>query len=282
MSDPLEALRLPIPSLDPDPAFTTRLRARLERALALPPGVVMTETSATTRPATAYRHADVGYAWLSVPDLDRALAFYETVLSWTVTAGGDSQGRQVTGRSPHLGLHGGAARGTLHCSYAVEDIEAAIERVRAAGGRAGEPSRAPYGLMAGCTDDQGTVFALYQPPDGVGSDPPATGGHGDLVYTTFEVVDSARARAFYGAVLGWRFTPGGVEDGWQVEGVMAGLQGGHPRATTLPMWRVDDLGAALEQVRAAGGEAGEPQTRSYGLEALCADDQGTRFYLGQL
>lgn len=282
MSDPLEALRLPIPSLDPDPAFTTRLRARLERALTLPPGVVMTETSATTRPATAYRHADVGYAWLSVPDLDRALAFYETVLSWTVTAGGDSQGRQVTGRSPHLGLHGGAARGTLHCSYAVEDIEAAIERVRAAGGRAGEPSRAPYGLMAGCTDDQGTVFALYQPPGGVGSEPPATGGHGDLVYTTFEVVDSARARAFYGAVLGWRFTPGGVEDGWQVEGVMAGLQGGHPRATTLPMWRVDDLGAALGQVRAAGGEAGEPQARSYGLEALCADDQGTRFYLGQL
>ena len=164
----------------------------------------MTETSAKTRPGTAYRHADVGYAWLSVPDLDRALAFYGTVLSWDVVAGSGSQGRQVIGRSPHLGLQGGAARGTLHCCYAVEDIEAAVDRVRAAGGRAGEPSNAPYGPVADCLDDQGTAFALYQPPDGVGSEPPAMGNHGDLVYTTFEVVDSARVRAFYGAVLGWR------------------------------------------------------------------------------
>lgn len=32
----------------------------------------------------------------------------------------------------------------------------------------------------------------------------------------------------------------------------------------------------------AGGDAGGVQTRSYGLEALCADDQGVRFYLGEL
>ncbi len=242
----------------------------------------MTETSTDIRPATAYRHGDVGYAWLSVPDLDKAVSFYAAVLSWTVAAGSDSQGRQVSGRAPHLGLHGAAAHGTLHCCYAVEDIQTAVERVRAAGGRAGEPSRAPYGPVADCTDDQGTVFALYQPPGGVATAPPAMGGHGDLVYTTFEVVDSARARAFYGAVLGWRFTPGGVEDGWQVAGGMAGFQGGHAQATTLPMWRVDDLGAALERVRTAGGDAGGPQTRSYGLEALCEDDQGVRFYLGEL
>jgi len=35
-------------------------------------------------------------------------------------------------------------------------------------------------------------------------------------------------------------------------------------------------------VRTAGGDAGGDEIRSYGLEALCADDQGVRFYLGEL
>jgi predicted enzyme related to lactoylglutathione lyase len=241
-----------------------------------------TDAAPARRRGPSYRHGDVGYAWLSVPDIDRAAAFYAAVLGWSVAAGADSQGRQVAGRSPHLGLHGGQARATVNCCYAVEDVAAAAARVRAAGGVAGEPEQAPYGLVVDCTDDQDTVFALYQPPGGVGTDPPPMGGHGDLVYVTFEVVDSARARAFYGEVLGWTFAPGSVEDGWQVEGATAGLHGGHPRATTLPMWQVDDIAAALERVRAAGGTSTDPQTRPYGLEAECADDQGTRFYLGQL
>jgi predicted enzyme related to lactoylglutathione lyase len=33
--------------------------------------------------------------------------------------------------------------------------------------------------------------------------------HGDLAYLTHAVADTARARAFYGAVLGWAFLPGG-------------------------------------------------------------------------
>lgn len=289
MPDPFDALHAPLTPVDPDPVFAAHLRVRLKRALALPRGVLVSEnTPDTTDAASAavrepsYRHGDVGYAWLSVPDLDRAVVFYSAVLGWSVGPGSDVEGRQVAGRSPHLGLHGGEVRATLNCCYAVADMAAAVARVRAAGGQAGEPSRAPYGLVADCTDDQGTAFALYQPPGGVGTKPPAVGGQGDLVYVTFEVVDSGRARAFYGEVLGWGFTPGSVRDGWQVQGAMAGLHGRHPQATTLPMWRVDDLAGAVERVRAAGGTSTEPQARPYGLEAECADDQGTRFYLGQL
>jgi predicted enzyme related to lactoylglutathione lyase len=47
------------------------------------------------------------------------------------------------------------------------------------------------------------------------------------------------------------------------------------------MWRVADLRAAVGRVRAAGGTATEPRQEPYGLTADCADDQGTRFYLGQ-
>jgi predicted enzyme related to lactoylglutathione lyase len=43
----------------------------------------------------------------------------------------------------------------------VSDIDAAVTRVREAGGTVlAEPSRQPYGLMAECTDDQGGRFYL--------------------------------------------------------------------------------------------------------------------------
>lgn len=48
-------------------------------------------------------------------------------------------------------------------SYRVNDIAAAVERVRAAGGRADEPERRPVGLLAECADDQGMTFRLWQP-----------------------------------------------------------------------------------------------------------------------
>jgi predicted enzyme related to lactoylglutathione lyase len=51
----------------------------------------------------------------------------------------------------------------VQLSYRVDDIAAAIERVRAAGGRADEPVRRQFGLLAECTDDQGATFRLFQP-----------------------------------------------------------------------------------------------------------------------
>lgn len=48
------------------------------------------------------------------------------------------------------------------------------------------------------------------------------------------------------------------------------------------MYRVDDLAAALQAVRDAGGSAGDPEVQPYGITSSCADDQGTRFHLGQL
>lgn len=227
----------------------------------------------------AWRHADIGYAWLEVPDVERAVAFYGAVLGWRVGPGSLEQGRQVTGTTPSLGLSGGGQHATLNCAYAVADVDAAVERVRAAGGTAAEPDDRPYGRLSDCRDDDGRVFALYQPPGGVGE---AVVEGADLAYTTFEVVDSGRFKTFYGVVLGWEFSPGGVPDGWQISTGVGGLQGGHPVATTLPMWRVDDIAATVDKVLAAGGTSSEVHTRPYGLEAECADDQGVRFYLGQL
>lgn len=111
---------------------------------------------------------------------------------------------------------------------------------------------------------------------------PAT-RHGEVGYLTYAVRDAERAKTFYGAVLGWRFTPGHVEEGWQIEGTvpMSGMSGGAAEPRIQPMFHVDDLDAALAAVRAHGGQAGEPGQQPYGLSAECTDDQGARFWLLQ-
>ena len=78
---------------------------------------------------------------------------------------------------------------------------------------------------------------------------------GDVVYLTLEVQDSAKARAFYEAVLGWRFTPGPFEDGWSVEGIlpMTGMSGGHQQATSVPVYSVPDVRKAVERMNGVVG-----------------------------
>lgn len=236
------------------------------------------QTPLADRPDTE-RPGDVGYAWLSAPDPDRAAAFYAAVLGWEYTPGHVPGGRNVEGRSTPLGIGGGGPG--FHLSFAVDDVSAAVERVRAAGGTAGDPGDRDYGPAADCTDDQGVPFSLHQA--GGAARPPANGsGPGDLSYLTLEVVDSVRARAFYGTVLGWSYDAGGRPDGYAPRGVvpMTGLHGGNPAYTAVPMWKVDDVPAAVERVRAAGGTATDPERRPYGTTAECTDDQGVRFYLG--
>jgi predicted enzyme related to lactoylglutathione lyase len=53
----------------------------------------------------------------------------------------------------------------VQLSYRIDDIAAAVERVRAAGGRADEPARLRFGLSTECVDDQGITFRLWQPTD---------------------------------------------------------------------------------------------------------------------
>jgi predicted enzyme related to lactoylglutathione lyase len=233
------------------------------------------------------RHGDIGYVSLWVSDAGQAADFYSAVLGWRYAPHSGAGSRQVEGLTLHHGLWGSVTPPTLFCCFAVEDIAIAAALVDAAGGTAGEPQPESYGLVCECTDDQGVRFALFEPPGGVSSGPPAARGglrHGDLAYVTMEVPDSARTRAFYGSVLGWQFSAGSVPDGWQVTDVvpLTGVSGGHQNATTIPMYRVDDIEAAVPAVRALGGTATDPQAQPYGITSNCTDNQGTRFDLGQL
>jgi predicted enzyme related to lactoylglutathione lyase len=254
--------------------------------------------------AAPLRQGDISYASLWVPDVARAAAFYGAVLGLDYRPGHGQRGMQAPGVVPPQGLWEQPGQPALFCSYVVDDAGAAVARVRAAGGRAEEPVTRPYGLTADCADPDGMRFALHQPRPGAprpaqagtaqagaaqagGAQPQdaaAAGRDGDLAYLTLEAPDAARTLAFYGSVLGWRSRPGRTPGGWQVEDTrpLIGVAGGRPAPAAVPMWRVSDLAAAVARVRAAGGTATEPHREPYGLMAECTDDQGTRFYLGQL
>lgn len=277
--DPLDVLRADVVPTDPDPRFAERLRARLESEVLNLKGATMSRP--VTIEETATHEGDVAYASLWVPDVERAEAFYQRVLGWRLEHT-PSGGRRVGSVTPPLGMYADPA-GTLFLCHAVDDVRAALARVRAAGGQAGEPTDEPWGLIADCTDNQGMRFAVFESAT---SDRAALGqpGPGELVYLTVGVPDSKLFRDFYGAVFGWTFTPGRIEDGWGVTGCspMMGMHGNADRPVVVPMYGVADIEAAVRAVRAAGGTAGEPEQMPYGTTAECVDDQGLSFYLGQV
>ena len=229
---------------------------------------------------TRGRHGDLGHVSLLVPDLGMAQAFYGVVLGWTYVSADRPDARRVSDSVPRITLYGGHDRGRFHLAWQVDDVDAAVETVRDLGGAASDPVEMPYGSRSDCADDQGMAFTLWQPPAGAApaARPP------DLAYLVLNVVDSARFRRFFGGLLGWTFSPGRVEDGWNIEGTTptAGFAGGAQQPSAVPMYRVDDVEAAVERVRAAGGTATAVETMPYGRTSDCTDDQGTPFYLGQL
>jgi predicted enzyme related to lactoylglutathione lyase len=97
------------------------------------------------------------------PDADLASRFYEAVLQVPFSSGHPGAWRTEETRPPLSILSSEVAEPEVQLSYRVDDIAAAVERVRTAGGRAGEPERKPYGLLAGCVDNQGATFRLWQP-----------------------------------------------------------------------------------------------------------------------
>jgi uncharacterized glyoxalase superfamily protein PhnB len=305
MTDAMDALRIPVEPIDPDPAFRRRLRRQLEDALLTQGGTPMTDSSTTTTTTTTTDH-EVDDAWgptltpyIVVADGRRAIDWYVDVFD------GHQRGELYVNDDGTIG-HAEVGIGdavlmlsepsplwpdvpiappdaqpathshTLHVQ--VDDVDRTTRRA-AEGGATVErpPNDQPYGRVAVIVDPFGHRWYLNQPP------PSATRiRHGDIAYVTLTTPDDERAKAFFGAVLGWRFSPGSIEHGWNVEGRTPPMGlAGDPGATAGASlcYRVADMDAALQRVRDAGGEVGTAEPRPYGLLAECTDDQGTQFWL---
>lgn len=234
-------------------------------------------------PVDTIRHGDISSVSLWVPDAERAAEFYRQVLGWTY----DAATQQVTNTDLPTSIRAiedGASPTTMFCCYAVDDLATARAAITDAGGTADGTRQTEHGTILDATDAEGAPFGVIQAmadrkrPERNGSGP------GELSYVTYQTADSAAFRDFYGRVLGWTFTPGRVSDGWAIADThpMSGAAGGSSRPSTVPMWTVSDIDAAVARVREAGGTVlDEPSRQPYGLSAECTDDQGTRFYLGQ-
>ena len=108
---------------------------------------------------------------------------------------------------------------------------------------------------------------------------------GRLVHFELPASDSARAKTFYGSLFGWEFQSFGDIDYHMTqfdEQSGGAISGGQEGSNPTIYFDVDDIDAALAQVRELGGEAGEKQpVPGMGWFAPCKDTEGTNFSLWQ-
>jgi uncharacterized glyoxalase superfamily protein PhnB len=124
--------------------------------------ILLRRPARVTRP----RPGDVANVTITARDTDRARQFYEAVLQVPFSPAHPGTWRAGQTRPPLGIMPAAGADPEVQLSYRVDDVAAAVERVLAAGGGAGEIQRRRFGLSAECTDDQGTTFRLVQPADG--------------------------------------------------------------------------------------------------------------------
>jgi len=289
MTDPFDALRTTARAVDPDPRFAAELRDNLRRAILN--GAEMTTAEA---PAPAELRSLTPY--LAVPDARAALDFYVEVFD--AVRRGDpivmEDGRighaelgigdtvlMLADEHPEIGHVASAGGASIRVE--VSNVDGSMERALAKGAELLRAVTAsPYGRGGSFRDPFGQRWLIAQAPARTAAAPLVRHGHAG--YFTFQVPVADAAKAFYESVLGWQFSPGRTPGRWSFEG--NGLQGGMGEGAGRQigwklMYAVDDLDAALDRVRAQGGQAGEPESQPYGLMADCVDNQGIEFWLWQ-
>jgi predicted enzyme related to lactoylglutathione lyase len=105
---------------------------------------------------------DLVYFWIPVPDGEAAKRFYGEVLGWEFEPGNHPEGSQIANTTPHGGI-AGAADSASHpqVCFQVDDLEAAMEKVRELGGVTDDPQPGGTGRSVKCSDDQGSSFHLW-------------------------------------------------------------------------------------------------------------------------
>jgi predicted enzyme related to lactoylglutathione lyase len=109
---------------------------------------------------------------LGVADAERARAFYTGVFGWTMDQGPSGKGFVIDANGVPGGLHPDDPQASPYVFFGVEDLDAALGRVRERGGEVvdmdvsgDDPDTvARFGRFKLCRDDQGSPFGLYEPP----------------------------------------------------------------------------------------------------------------------
>jgi uncharacterized protein len=108
---------------------------------------------------------------INADDVERAMRFYETVFGWRFEPWGPPNFFQIDTGAPPRGalqgrreLVGGKRTIGFECSFAVEDLNATLEKVRAGGGTVimGPVTIPTVGDLAFVEDTEGNVFGTMQ------------------------------------------------------------------------------------------------------------------------
>jgi uncharacterized protein len=231
---------------------------------------------------TSYPPGTPFWSDMATPDIEAAAAFYGDLLGWQVVEGpraaevggyrrAESDGDEVAGMLP-LMAEGQPSAWVTH--IAVADIEATLDLVKENGGGViSEPMDVMGWLtFAIVSDPTGAVFGVTQPAEFNGAE--RVNDAGSMVWNELNTRDPEGAKAFYGAVFGWEANemkmerPAGVSgpevyvewkragDGHSVGGMMdiTGMVPEEVPAHWLTYFGVDDTDAAVEKVKAAGGD----------------------------
>jgi uncharacterized protein len=99
-------------------------------------------------------------------DVERAKQFWGELFAWQFEAWPGEFEYHVAATEPGGGLYpgNGAPKG-ITAYFGVDDLDVALERVKALGGTAADDVRAVPGVgrYAACTDTEGNAFSLYEP-----------------------------------------------------------------------------------------------------------------------
>jgi uncharacterized protein len=236
------------------------------------------------------RYPNGTFCWveLGTPEVDRAKAFYASLLGWTIEEVASSDpGTYLIGRidgKDVAGLHdhseGGAHGWDPH--IAVDDLEAALRRVSDLGG---DPEEDPHdipgsGRVAEITDPGGAQVFLWQDAGFAGAR--LVNETGTWTWCDLSTRDPKAAGTFYTELFGWEFrqvipTYWGISMGPYLIGGMRMMDEDPPEAPPnwMPYFAVADLDAGQADVTRLGGRIlAPPRAVPAGRFLVASDPDG--------
>lgn len=246
---------------------------------------------------TVQSHKPGAPCWIDLvtSDLESARSFYTELFAWSydsyplpndmVYLMSTIRGSNVAGLMQQEG--GSAAPPTWQAYFAVDDADAAAERVTDAGGRLLYPvDEIPgSGRTTMALDVLGARFALWQSTGRIGS--AVVGEHGAPLWHELQADDAESAAGFYETVLGLGARKTEITDieyteltadGTPVAGIMSKESADQPN-TWLVYFGADDPDQTVELAVSLGGSVVSPpfDIPGVGRMAVLSDPQGAVF-----
>jgi predicted enzyme related to lactoylglutathione lyase len=233
---------------------------------------------------------------LSSPDVAASNDFYRALFGWDIVDTGPEMGnygmclvqnREVAGIGPAQPGSDGPPTWTTY--VAVDDADKTCEAITEHGGRVllAPMAVADQGRMAIAQDPTGAYFGLWQAESMIGMS--IFNEPGTVVWNEQLSRDPERARAFYGAVFGytftpvegalyWTITPPGAQD---VVGGLGALPEGVPADVPshwLTYFMVDSVDDTVAKAEGAGGTVVRPPFDTpFGRVGVLVDPHGAMF-----